>query len=69
VPACRQLLDDGAAGELLPPGDVDAWARCLAALFADPAARAALTERARRQAPRFAIAPCAAAWYALLAAP
>jgi glycosyltransferase involved in cell wall biosynthesis len=69
VPACRQLLDDGAAGELLPPGDVNAWTRCLAALVADPAARAALAERARRQSPRFAIAPCAAAWYALLDAP
>ena len=25
VPACREVLFDGAAGELLPPGDVDAW--------------------------------------------
>ena len=66
VPACRQLLAGGAAGELLPAGDVAAWTGRLQSLLADPAARAALAERARRQAPHFAIAPCAAAWYALL---
>lgn len=66
VPACRQLLAGGAAGELLPAGDVAAWTGCLQSLLADPAARAALAARARRHAPRYAIAPCAAAWYALL---
>ena len=25
MPAYREVLRDGAAGELLPPGDVDAW--------------------------------------------
>jgi glycosyltransferase involved in cell wall biosynthesis len=69
VPACRQLLAAGAAGELLPAGDVAAWTGRLQSLLADPAARAALAERARRRAPHFAIGPCAAAWYALLAAP
>ncbi|MEX0669114.1 MAG: glycosyltransferase [Pirellulales bacterium] len=66
VPACRQVLAAGAAGELLPPGDTAAWTRRLAALMADPHARAALAARAQRHAARFSIGPCAAAWYELL---
>jgi len=68
VPACRELLADGAAGELLPPADPPGWTQRLAGLMADPRARSALARRARRHRQRFAIAPSAAAWYRLLAA-
>jgi glycosyltransferase involved in cell wall biosynthesis len=67
VPACRELLADGSAGELLPPRDQQVWAQRLGALMADPRSRSALARRALRQAERFAIGPSAAAWYGLLA--
>lgn len=41
------ILDDGRAGVLVPPGDAAALARTLAALMDDPARRAALSKAGR----------------------
>ena len=46
----RELLDDGRAGVLLPPGDTDAWIEALTALVADAPRRAELSRRARARA-------------------
>lgn len=45
--AFRRVLDDGAAGVLVPVGDAAAFGREVAALLADPARRAALVARGR----------------------
>jgi glycosyltransferase involved in cell wall biosynthesis len=42
VSAIPELIEDGVTGRLVPPGDPDALAAAIAALAADPAARAAL---------------------------
>ena len=36
VPACREVLADGAAGVLVPPGDVQAWIIGLGELMSQP---------------------------------
>jgi glycosyltransferase involved in cell wall biosynthesis len=45
-----EIVDDGATGLLVPPGDAAALARAVSALLADPAARRALGEAGRRRA-------------------
>lgn len=48
--ATPELLDDGRAGILCPPGDVDAVASALSALIADPSLRRTLGVSARERA-------------------
>jgi glycosyltransferase involved in cell wall biosynthesis len=50
VGACREVLDDGALGLLVPPGDPVALADAIERLRAEPEAAAARAERARRKA-------------------
>lgn len=45
--AAELVVEDGVTGILTPPGDVDALAAALEALMRDPAAAAAMGERAR----------------------
>jgi glycosyltransferase involved in cell wall biosynthesis len=45
-----EIVEDGATGLLVPPGDAAALARALSALLADPAARRRLAEAGRRRA-------------------
>jgi glycosyltransferase involved in cell wall biosynthesis len=42
----REILDDGVTAILVPPDDIDAWARVLQSLSEDPGSRRALGERA-----------------------
>jgi glycosyltransferase involved in cell wall biosynthesis len=52
-----EIVDDGATGRLVPPGDPAALARAVAALLGDPAARRALGRAGRRRvAERFSTA-------------
>ena len=66
VPACREVLRDGAAGELLPPGDVSAWAGCLEGLMASASERDALAAQALSHADRYDIRTTAERWCRLL---
>jgi glycosyltransferase involved in cell wall biosynthesis len=50
VGACREVLDDGALGLLVPPGDPVALADAIERVRDEPAAAAARAERARRKA-------------------
>jgi glycosyltransferase involved in cell wall biosynthesis len=50
VGACREVLDGGALGLLVPPGDPVALADAIERLRAEPEAAAARAERARRKA-------------------
>jgi len=67
VPACREVLRDGAAGELLPPGDVDAWVGRLRDLMASADQREDLATKARSNALHYDICTTAERWYRLLA--
>lgn len=53
LPPVRDLLDNGTAGKLFPPGDVAAAARCLAELIDDAGDRARLGRRGKELAGRF----------------
>ena len=53
LPPIRDLLDNGTAGLLFPPGDVAAAAQCIRALIDDPTERARLGGRGRELAGRF----------------
>lgn len=66
VPACREVLKDGAAGELLPPVDVAAWAERLAELMGSSARLQALAVRAHSHAACYDICHTANQWYQLL---
>ncbi len=66
VPACREVLDDGRAGLLLPPADPAAWARGLGPLLRDGDRRQALAALALAAAPRHDAGPMARRWYRLL---
>jgi glycosyltransferase involved in cell wall biosynthesis len=50
VGACREVLDDGALGLLVPPRDPGALADAIERIRAEPVAAAACAERARRKA-------------------
>lgn len=65
VPACREVLSDGAAGDLLP-ADLGAWVDRLRLLTADAAARQALGARALAHAGRFDSRHTAKQWQRLL---
>ncbi len=66
VPACREVLDDGRAGLLLPAADPGAWARALGPLLRNADQRQALAARGAAQAQRLDAAPMARRWYRLL---
>ena len=66
VPACREVLVDGAAGLLLPAGDADAWRQALVRLLHSPQQRQALAAAARSTAPTYDSRHCAARWFNLL---
>lgn len=50
-----EVLDGGAAGMLVPPGDADALASALRLLLSDPAERGRWRRRAREGAERFSV--------------
>lgn len=66
VPACREVLLDGAAGELLPAGDEAAWIERLRSLMASADDRTALAAAARSHAARYEIRITAERWCRLL---
>ncbi|MCB1018127.1 MAG: glycosyltransferase, partial [Acidimicrobiales bacterium] len=49
VGECPEILDEGAAGRLVPPGDAEALARALVELLTDPAEAARLGARLRER--------------------
>jgi glycosyltransferase involved in cell wall biosynthesis len=66
VSACREVLLDGAAGVLLPPGDDQAWSDRLHQLMTQPEARSALAQRSITHADQYDIVHSAERWYSLL---
>ena len=67
VPACREVLGDGAAGVLVPAGNPARLARAISTLLRSEGARAVLGGRAlRRATERYDAGLCARAWYDLL---
>ena len=66
VPACREVLKEGAAGELVAAGDVTAWQQRLCKATGDAADRHALGERASAQVHCYDIHHTAEAWCTLL---
>ncbi|WP_315857136.1 glycosyltransferase [Synechococcus sp. ATX 2A4] len=66
VAACREVLCEGAAGELLPPADVQAWSARLDELMGSAEARDALARRALAAAPGYDIRSTARQWLELL---
>jgi len=66
VPACREVLLDGAAGELLPVGDVPVWGERLRLLMSAAQTRHSLADQARTHAERYDISSCAQRWLQLL---
>jgi glycosyltransferase involved in cell wall biosynthesis len=66
VPGCRDCVDPGKSGLLVPPRDASALASALAVLLADPARRAAMGHSARVLAERdFGVESVVAATLAL----
>jgi glycosyltransferase involved in cell wall biosynthesis len=63
VPACREVLADGAAGLLVPAGNVQAWTSALQELMAQPKTRQHLAEAAAERARTYGIEACANRWY------
>ena len=63
VPACREVLADGAAGWLVPAGNVQAWTSALQELMAQPKTRQQLARAAAKRAKTYAIETCANRWY------
>tara|TARA_Y100001968_G_scaffold330729_1_gene383381 strand:+ start:129 stop:1223 length:1095 start_codon:yes stop_codon:yes gene_type:complete len=66
VPACREVLQEGMAGELLPYGDVKAWSEKLRQLLTSPTQRKELTQRSIKFASEYDIQKSASNWYQLL---
>jgi glycosyltransferase involved in cell wall biosynthesis len=67
VPACREVLNDGAAGVLVPAGDHARLAQAIGGLLSSERQRAALGDQARQRATsRYDAGVCAAAWYDVL---
>jgi glycosyltransferase involved in cell wall biosynthesis len=68
VPACREVLMDGVAGDLLQAGDGSSWTHRLQQLMTHPEERSALAERSIAHAAHYDSGHCAERWYHLLAA-
>ena len=60
VDGCREVLEDGVTGRLVPPRDPAALAEAIGALLADPARRNALADMARQASARYDIRSCVA---------
>jgi len=60
VDGCREVLEDGATGLLVPPRDPEALAAALLRCLDDAALRVSLAKRARDASARFDIAACVA---------
>jgi glycosyltransferase involved in cell wall biosynthesis len=58
VDGCREVLEDGRTGLLVPPRDVEALARALARVLEDRALRGSLAEAAGRESARYDIREC-----------
>ena len=63
VPACREVLADGAAGVLVPPGEVQAWTIRLGELMSQPKTRQRLAQASATRAKTYGIEACASRWY------
>jgi glycosyltransferase involved in cell wall biosynthesis len=66
VPACREVLEDGEFGTLVPPGDADPLAREILRLLKDRHTRARWGAIAQGASPRYSIRKCADEWLTLL---
>lgn len=66
VPACREVLLDGAAGDLLPPGDVPAWTKRLCELLASHDQRQFLSSKSISHSSLYDIRESANCWFRLL---
>jgi glycosyltransferase involved in cell wall biosynthesis len=58
VDGCREVIEDGRTGLLVPPRDDEALARALTRALTDAPLRAALSEAARRESARYDIREC-----------
>jgi glycosyltransferase involved in cell wall biosynthesis len=58
VDGCREVLEDGVTGLLVPPRDSAALAAALTALVNDPVRRESLARAARRASARYDIQRC-----------
>jgi glycosyltransferase involved in cell wall biosynthesis len=65
VDGCREVLEDGVTGLLVPPRDPDALAAALAQLLSDPSRRESLGRAARQASARYDIQTCVDAMQAL----
>jgi glycosyltransferase involved in cell wall biosynthesis len=65
VDGCREVLEDGVSGLLVPPGDAAALAAALDRAAADPGLRAALGGRALEASRRYDVGACVDAMQAL----
>ena len=63
VPACREVLAEGAAGLLVPAGNVQAWITALQELMAQPKTRQQLSKAAAERVKTYGIEACANRWY------
>ncbi|WP_338441297.1 glycosyltransferase [Synechococcus elongatus IITB4] len=68
VPACREVLLEGQAGLLVPPGDRFAWQQTLDRLLSNPADRQHWAQKAQAIAPTYDIQHTAQQWYQRLQA-
>jgi glycosyltransferase involved in cell wall biosynthesis len=58
VDGCREVLEEGSTGLLVPPADADALASALRRALDDPSLRASLGQRAREASSRYDIRDC-----------
>ena len=65
VSCCREVLFDGAAGQLLPAGNVSAWSKSLKLLMNSPSLRDELSAFSKTSAHHYDIKYVAACWYGL----
>jgi glycosyltransferase involved in cell wall biosynthesis len=66
VPACRELLKDGAVGELVAAGEQKAWSAGLRKLMTDASSCQGLAVNAQAHAGSYGILTTADKWYQLL---
>ena len=66
VPACREVLKDGAAAQLLPAGDENGWKESLQGLMASEQTRLSLAHNALAHANSYDICRTAQRWLDLL---